>query len=181
MNTDDLQTDLLAATIFAAVGVDAIPGLALMELFANLAIGFDVAPSPSAMLYCLIGVTLGTFIGVLPGIGPLAASGALLPITMHAPSDRNYHHAGGCLLGHHLWWFDSGDPAQPAGHGGFGGGGHRGAPYGETGPRRFRAGDDRAIVLSLSGFAWRSPWWPVLPCRWHNSPCASSRQGMSRL
>jgi len=56
-----------------------------MDLFANLAIGFEVALSPSALFYCLVGVTLGTFIGVLPGIGPLAAIGVLLPITFHVP------------------------------------------------------------------------------------------------
>lgn len=56
-----------------------------MELLANMATGFDVALSWSALWYCLIGVTLGTFIGVLPGIGPLAAIGVLLPITFHAP------------------------------------------------------------------------------------------------
>jgi putative tricarboxylic transport membrane protein len=52
----------------------------------NLALGFDVALSPTALLYCLAGVTLGTFIGVLPGIGPIAAIGVLLPITFHAPA-----------------------------------------------------------------------------------------------
>jgi putative tricarboxylic transport membrane protein len=45
-----------------------------------------VALSPTALLYCLAGVTLGTFIGVLPGIGPIAAIGVLLPITFHAPA-----------------------------------------------------------------------------------------------
>jgi putative tricarboxylic transport membrane protein len=57
-----------------------------MDFFANMAIGFDVALSPSALFYCLLGVTLGTFIGVLPGIGPLAAIGVLLPITFHLPA-----------------------------------------------------------------------------------------------
>ncbi|WP_114966869.1 tripartite tricarboxylate transporter permease [Alkalilacustris brevis] len=56
-----------------------------MELLANLAHGFGVALSPSTLLYCLIGVTFGTFIGVLPGIGPLATIGLLLPITFHLP------------------------------------------------------------------------------------------------
>lgn len=56
-----------------------------MEFLANMALGFEVALTPSAILYCMIGVTLGTFIGVLPGIGPLAAIGVLLPITFHAP------------------------------------------------------------------------------------------------
>jgi putative tricarboxylic transport membrane protein len=54
-----------------------------MDLLANIAFGFSVALSPSTLLYCLIGVTFGTFIGVLPGIGPLATIGLLLPITFH--------------------------------------------------------------------------------------------------
>lgn len=57
-----------------------------MELLANMALGFDVALSPSALLYCLLGVTLGTLIGVLPGIGPLASIGVLLPITFQIPA-----------------------------------------------------------------------------------------------
>jgi putative tricarboxylic transport membrane protein len=54
-----------------------------MELLDNLAFGFSVALSPRTLLYCFIGVTFGTFIGVLPGIGPLATIGLLLPITFH--------------------------------------------------------------------------------------------------
>jgi putative tricarboxylic transport membrane protein len=56
-----------------------------MDIFANMALGFDVALSPSALFYCFVGVTAGTLIGVLPGIGPLAAIGILLPITFHLP------------------------------------------------------------------------------------------------
>ena len=56
---------------------------ALMEFLDNLALGFSVALSPTALLYCAIGVTVGMFIGVLPGIGPIATVGMLLPITFH--------------------------------------------------------------------------------------------------
>ena len=42
-----------------------------MDLFNNLIFGFSVALSLQNLLYCLIGVTVGTLIGVLPGIGPL--------------------------------------------------------------------------------------------------------------
>lgn len=52
-----------------------------MELIDNLALGFGVAVSPANLAYCFIGVTLGTFIGVLPGIGPLATIAMLLPVT----------------------------------------------------------------------------------------------------
>ena len=56
-----------------------------MDLFSNLALGFQTAISASALIYCFVGVTVGTFIGVLPGIGPLAAIGMLLPLTFYAP------------------------------------------------------------------------------------------------
>jgi putative tricarboxylic transport membrane protein len=56
-----------------------------VDLFANLALGLETAFSASALLYCTLGVTLGTFIGVLPGIGPLATVGMLLPLTFYAP------------------------------------------------------------------------------------------------
>ncbi len=41
------------------------------------------AMTPEVFLYSLIGVTLGTFIGVLPGVGPLATIAMLLPLTFH--------------------------------------------------------------------------------------------------
>lgn len=56
-----------------------------MELLSNLALGFDVALQPHTFLYLLFGVTFGTFVGVLPGVGPLATIGVLLPITFHLP------------------------------------------------------------------------------------------------
>ena len=52
-----------------------------MDLFGNLIFGFGVALSLQNLLYCLIGVPVGTLIGVLPGIGPLGTIAMLLPIT----------------------------------------------------------------------------------------------------
>src|SRR4051794_15378331 len=52
-----------------------------MDLFNNLIFGFEVAFSLQNLLYCLIGVTVGTLIGVLPGIGPLGTIAMLMPIT----------------------------------------------------------------------------------------------------
>jgi TctA family transporter len=51
------------------------------QLIANLALGFGVALSAQNLLYCFIGVLLGTLIGVLPGIGPVATIAMLLPVT----------------------------------------------------------------------------------------------------
>src|SRR5215210_206376 len=69
-----------------------------MGLFDNLIFGFAVVfqfvpwkvelwgytasiPVPLNLIYCFIGVTVGTLIGVLPGIGPLGTIAILLPVT----------------------------------------------------------------------------------------------------
>lgn len=56
-----------------------------MGLFENLLLGFSVAVTPLNLFYCALGVTLGTLIGVLPGIGAVATMGMLLPITFTLP------------------------------------------------------------------------------------------------
>jgi putative tricarboxylic transport membrane protein len=56
-----------------------------MDMFANLILGFDVALSLQNLMYCFIGVFVGTAIGVLPGIGPLVTIAMLLPITFNLP------------------------------------------------------------------------------------------------
>ena len=57
-----------------------------MEIFSNLALGFETALSLTNLMYCLIGVFLGTAIGVLPGLGPTATIAILLPITFTLPA-----------------------------------------------------------------------------------------------
>src|SRR5262249_61451153 len=57
--------------------------LTRMGLFDNLVFGFAVALSLQNLLYCFIGVLVGTLIGVLPGIGPLATIAMLLPLTFN--------------------------------------------------------------------------------------------------
>ena len=52
-----------------------------MDVFANLALGFSAAATPTNLLFCLVGCLLGTLIGVLPGIGPIATIAMLLPVT----------------------------------------------------------------------------------------------------
>jgi len=52
-----------------------------MDLMSNLGLGFATAASPENLLFCLIGVILGTLVGVLPGIGATATIAMLLPIT----------------------------------------------------------------------------------------------------
>lgn len=54
-----------------------------MELFDNLLMGLQVASDRTILWYCFFGVFLGTAVGVLPGIGALAAISLLLPMTYH--------------------------------------------------------------------------------------------------
>ncbi len=57
----------------------------LGTLGGNLALGLATAVSVQNLFYCFIGVLLGTLIGVLPGIGPVATIAMLLPITYALP------------------------------------------------------------------------------------------------
>src|SRR6476469_8899245 len=50
-----------------------------MDLLNNLALGFHTALSLQNLLYAFFGCLLGTLIGVLPGIGPVATIAMLLP------------------------------------------------------------------------------------------------------
>ena len=56
-----------------------------MELFNHLALGFDTAFTVTNLMYCLIGVFVGTAVGVLPGLGPVATIAMLLPATFGLP------------------------------------------------------------------------------------------------
>ncbi|HKA74910.1 MAG TPA: tripartite tricarboxylate transporter permease [Xanthobacteraceae bacterium] len=52
-----------------------------MDLASNIAAGFAVALTAQNLLYCFVGVLLGTMVGVLPGIGPVTTVAMLLPIS----------------------------------------------------------------------------------------------------
>lgn len=56
-----------------------------MDIINHLVLGFSVAASPINLFYALVGCLLGTLIGVLPGIGPLATIAMLLPATYALP------------------------------------------------------------------------------------------------
>ena len=52
-----------------------------MELLDNLALGFSVALTFQNIALVFVGCLVGTLIGVLPGVGPIATIAMLLPIT----------------------------------------------------------------------------------------------------
>jgi len=54
-----------------------------MDTLTNLGLGFQAALSFENLLFCLFGVSLGTFVGVLPGIGALATISMCLPLTFY--------------------------------------------------------------------------------------------------
>ncbi len=53
-----------------------------MDIWNNLMMGFATAGTPINLLWALVGCTIGTAVGVLPGIGPATAVAMLLPITL---------------------------------------------------------------------------------------------------
>ena len=54
-----------------------------MDILTSFGQGLLVVLEPQNLMYCFIGVFLGTFIGVLPGIGSMAAIAMILPITFY--------------------------------------------------------------------------------------------------
>jgi putative tricarboxylic transport membrane protein len=52
-----------------------------MDVVSGLLQGFAVALQPTNLLWCLLGVMLGTVVGVMPGLGPPATIAMLLPLT----------------------------------------------------------------------------------------------------
>ena len=53
-----------------------------MSTFDALLAGFSIALAPVNLLWGLVGVTLGTAVGVLPGVGPALTVAMLLPLTV---------------------------------------------------------------------------------------------------
>ncbi|NML60115.1 tripartite tricarboxylate transporter permease [Massilia sp. RP-1-19] len=56
-----------------------------MDILSNLGLGFATAFTLGNLMYCLIGVFVGTAVGVLPGLGPIATIAMLLPATFGLP------------------------------------------------------------------------------------------------
>ncbi len=55
----------------------------MLDFLGNLRLGLETALSGEALLFCLLGVTVGTVVGVLPGLGALAAISLALPLTYY--------------------------------------------------------------------------------------------------
>ena len=86
-----------------------------MDNFNWLLQGFAEAATPMNLLYAVIGVLLGTAVGVLPGIGPAMTVALLLPITYNVSPECGVHHVRRHLLRRHVRRVDDLDPAEHAG------------------------------------------------------------------
>ncbi|MGQ0674511.1 MAG: tripartite tricarboxylate transporter permease [Rhodospirillales bacterium] len=53
----------------------------MIETLNSLALGFSVALQPNVLFYAVLGCVVGTLVGVLPGLGPLAGISLLLPLS----------------------------------------------------------------------------------------------------
>jgi putative tricarboxylic transport membrane protein len=53
----------------------------MIETLQSLSSGFAMALAPNVLLYAFVGCLVGTVVGVLPGVGPLAGISLLLPVT----------------------------------------------------------------------------------------------------
>ena len=62
-----------------------------MDVLHNLAFGFEHALTLQNLMFVAIGCTVGTLVGLLPGLGPLATISLLLPLTYSIPT-------GGALI-----------------------------------------------------------------------------------
>ena len=70
-----------------------------MALLDNLALGLQVAATPRNLLYCFLGVTLGNLMGVIPGVGAVAAVSILLPVTYYVPPETGLIMLAGLYYG----------------------------------------------------------------------------------
>nr|WP_070959337.1 tripartite tricarboxylate transporter permease [Hyphomonas sp. Mor2] len=70
-----------------------------MNAFENILAGFGTALTPENLLFGLIGVLLGTAVGILPGLGPAVAISLLLPLTFGLEPTSAFIMFGGIYYG----------------------------------------------------------------------------------
>ena len=70
-----------------------------MDLISNFGMAFQIVLEPTNLLVCFLGCLMGTFVGVLPGLGPAASISLLLPITFKLPPETAIIMMGGLYYG----------------------------------------------------------------------------------
>ena len=70
-----------------------------MDFGSNMYLAFQVALEPMNVFLCFVGCLMGTFVGVLPGLGPAASISLLLPLTFKLPTESAIIMLGGLYYG----------------------------------------------------------------------------------
>ena len=70
-----------------------------MDIVNHFYLAFQVALEPMNLFLCFLGCLVGTFVGVLPGLGPAASISLLLPITFKLPPESAIIMLGGLYYG----------------------------------------------------------------------------------
>jgi putative tricarboxylic transport membrane protein len=70
-----------------------------MDFISNFYLAFQVALEPMNLFLCFLGCLMGTFVGVLPGLGPAASISLLLPVTFKIPPESAIIMLGGLYYG----------------------------------------------------------------------------------
>lgn len=70
-----------------------------MEFWRHIGLGIQVAFTAQNLLYCFLGVTLGNLMGVIPGVGAVAAVSILLPVTYFVPASAGLIMLAGLYYG----------------------------------------------------------------------------------
>src|SRR3989304_400984 len=73
--------------------------MGLFDILSALGGGFARATPPAPLAWALAGVTLGTAVGVLPGIGPALTIAVLLPVTFTLDPTSAFIMFGGIYYG----------------------------------------------------------------------------------
>jgi len=70
-----------------------------METLASIGAGFEAVMTAQNLFYCFVGVTMGTFIGALPGLGAMLGIALLLPVTLYLPAEASIIMLAGIYYG----------------------------------------------------------------------------------
>ena len=70
-----------------------------MDFFANFIFAFSRALEPMNLFFCFMGVLIGTLVGVIPGLGPVATISILLPTTFGIDPEKSLIMLAGIYYG----------------------------------------------------------------------------------
>jgi len=74
-------------------------GVLALDFFSNFIFAFSEAIRPDNLLFCFLGVVIGTLVGVLPGLGPVATISILLPTTFTIKPEQSLIMLAGIYYG----------------------------------------------------------------------------------